>query len=81
MHFIVAAVDVASIDRRDIEREYESTKRVDSLVEAFTNSAMHRQTLQDITAAMSNTQSAKYYNGFTRSSGPSYSRVLFTLIG
>ncbi|XP_045159980.2 ATP-binding cassette sub-family G member 5-like [Mercenaria mercenaria] len=74
-------VDVSSIDRRDLERQYESTKRVGSLVEAFQNSSIYHQTLNSITEATNTLDVPLSYKGLTKPSGPSFARVLFTLVG
>ncbi|XP_053377061.1 ATP-binding cassette sub-family G member 5-like [Mercenaria mercenaria] len=74
-------VDVASIDRRDKEKERESMERVASLVEAFQNSSLHLTSVQNIKAACSRPVSASSYNGFKKQRGPSYLRVLLTLLG
>ena len=81
MYYNSLTVDVASIDRRDLERQYESTKRVDSLIEAFQNSQIHQQTLHNITEAIKFNGVSKPCSGRASSSGPSYIRVLLTLVG
>lgn len=73
-------VDVCSVDRRDKERENESIKRVASLVEAFKNSSLHRKTVENIKAATSRPVSASSNSGFKKLKGPSYPRVLLTLL-
>jgi hypothetical protein len=78
---VLLVVDVSSIDRRDLERQYESTKRVESLVEAFKNSQIHQQTLHNISEAITGNNVRKSKNGNAYSSGPSYLRVLLTLVG
>jgi hypothetical protein len=71
---------VASIDRRDKEKEHESTKRVSSLVEAFQNSALHLTTVQNIRNESSRPVSASSSYGIKKQKGPGYFRVLVTLL-
>lgn len=73
-------VDVSSIDRRDTEREYQSIERVDSLVKAFMNSAIHRQTMENIDKAVRQSPSP-YLSMESDNEGPHIFRVMITLIG
>lgn len=74
-------VDVASIDRRDKEKEDESFERVNKLVNTFRNSAIHNETLQ---AVVEDTMkpSTKTKDAVLRykTEGPGYLRVLYTLL-
>ncbi|KAL4238380.1 hypothetical protein ACF0H5_003089 [Mactra antiquata] len=69
-------VDVASIDRRNKEKEYNSKKRVDSLVEAFNNSKLHHTTVQTIQKI--HQQPRPKVN--VRQKGPHYGRIILTLL-
>lgn len=74
-------VDVASVDRRDKQRETESIERVESLVAAFKNSAIHLETIDQISSMVAKLFSASSYNGFSKQKGPSIWRVYKTLLG
>ncbi|KAH3859053.1 ATP-binding cassette sub-family G member 5-like [Dreissena polymorpha] len=71
-------VDVASIDRRDIEKERESLERVASLVQAFKSSPTHLQTIKDIHADLK--EGPTCIEGDARDPGPSYFRVVGTIL-
>lgn len=76
---IFVTVDVASIDRRDFKRHYYSIRRVESLVEAFQNSQIHQQTLHDITETIDDVN--EFNNDSVADDGPSYMRMILTLVG
>lgn len=71
------SVDVASVDRRNKEKEEESLKRVGSLVEAFKNSNLHMNTVKEITA---NRHRLPTRGDEKKESGPGIIRVFITIL-
>lgn len=74
-------VDVASIDRRDKVKEAESFERVNKLVNTFRGSTIHNETLQ---AVVEDTMKPSPKNKDTmlrsRTDGPGYFRIMYTLL-
>ena len=56
-------------------------KRVASLVDAFQNSSLHLTTVQNIKNEFARPVSASSFSGIKKQQGPSYFRVLMTLLG
>lgn len=72
-------VDVASIDRRDPQRERDSVQRVNSLVHAYKNSSIHIETNKAILVETSRPSHTVFIDQGTKR-GPSYARVFLTIL-
>lgn len=72
-------VDLASIDRRDNQREHETATRVRHLVDTFFKSEIHNQTLNDVNEATLRPTNRATMLYFYKPRPPNVFRVMFTL--
>lgn len=75
----VFTVDLASIDRRDHQREHETATRVRHLVDTFFKSEIHNQTLNDVNEATLRPTNRATMLYFYKPRPPNVFRVMFTL--
>lgn len=73
------SVDLASIDRRDHQREHETATRVRHLVDTFFKSEIHNQTLNDVNEATLRPTNRATMLYFYKPRPPNVFRVMFTL--
>ena len=82
---VCISVDLASVDRRNLDREEETSERVKELTNAYANSDLHKEVvyriIEDTMKPTTGRQllAQKYYNFRPHSS--SFFRILFTLFG
>lgn len=82
---VLSPVDLASVDRRDNERQEETLERVKGLANAYSSSAMHKDVVYEIiedtmkptTGRQLLAQKIRHY----RPQQSSFFRTLFTLLG
>lgn len=72
-------VDLASIDRRDHQREHETATRVRHLVDTFYKSEIHNQTSNDVNEATMRPTNRATMLYFYKPRPPNVFRVMFTL--
>ena len=75
------AVDLASIDRRNHERELETLSKVQKLVQAFSNSTVNEENLRSIEEETMRHSTRRTMLFFYKPQPPNIFRVMVCLIG